>query len=102
MKTTYLLLAIVGTVVPYVFFLDFFAQHGLNLPAFVGGLFVNGAAGGFSADLLVTSLVFWIYLYERGAEKLWMYVLLNLTIGLSCSLPLYLYLTYDKRKVVSH
>lgn len=97
MKTIYLLLAIVGTVVPYLFFFQFFSQSGINLPAFVGGLLANGAAGGFSADLLITSLVFWIYLYERRESKLWMYVLLNLTIGMSCAVPLYLYLTADNR-----
>ena len=97
MKSLYLVLAVVGTVVPYLFFFQFFAASGINLPAFVGGLFANGAAGGFSADLLITSLVFWLYLYERRESKLWMYVLLNLTIGLSCAVPLYLYLTADNR-----
>lgn len=97
MKTIYLLLAIVGTVVPYLFFFQFFAEFGINLPAFIVGLFANGAAGGFSADLLITSLVFWLYLYEQRESKLWMYVLLNLTIGMSCAVPLYLYLTADRR-----
>lgn len=97
MKSVYLVLAIVGTVVPYLFFFDFFAAHGVNLPAFAGGLFVNGAAGGFAADLLITSLVFWLYLYEQKEPKLWMYVLLNLTIGMSCAVPLYFYLTADTR-----
>lgn len=91
MKNVYLLLAIIGTVVPYFFFFDFFANHGLNLPAFVSSLFVNGAAGGFSADLLITSAAFWVYLLQRGVARWWLYVLANLTIGLSCALPLYLY-----------
>lgn len=97
MKSVYLVLTIVGSIVPYLFFFDFFAAHGVNLPVFVGGLFANGAAGGFTADLLITSLVFWLYLYEQKEPKLWMYVLLNLTIGMSCAVPLYLYLTADAR-----
>ena len=101
MKKIYLALAILGTVVPYLFFFQFFAESGINLPAFVGGLFVNWAAGGFSADLLITSLVFWLYLYERREPKLWMYMILNLTIGMSCAVPLYLYLTADKRAELS-
>jgi len=101
MKNLYLGLAILGTIVPYVFFLQFFAQAGVNLPAFVGGLFANGAAGGFSADLLITSLVFWLYLYEQREPKLWMYVILNLTIGMSSAVPLYLYLTADRRAAAS-
>ena len=92
MKNVYLVLAIVGAVVPYLFFLDFFAESGLDLAGFAGALFVNGAAGGFSADLLITSLVFWIYMFSRAdGPKPWIFVVLNLTIGLSCALPAYLY-----------
>jgi len=100
MKSVYLVLTILGTVVPYLFFFQFFAEQGVNLPAFLGGVFANGAAGGFGADLLITSLVFWIYLYQLSEKKLWMYVLLNLTIGLSCAVPLYLYLSHDRRGAV--
>ena len=97
MKPIYLVLTIIGTLVPYLFFFQFFAEHGVDLPAFVGGLFSNGAAGGFSADLLITSLVFWLYLYEQREPKIWMYLIVNLSIGMSCAVPLYLYLTADAR-----
>ncbi|MDA1077028.1 MAG: DUF2834 domain-containing protein [Proteobacteria bacterium] len=93
MKNLYLVLAIAGAVVPYVFFIEFFAVEGLALPSFIGGLFANGAAGGFTSDLLITSLTFWIYLFSRSqGPKAWPFVLINLTIGLSCALPLYLYI----------
>jgi hypothetical protein len=92
MKNLYLILAIVGAVVPYLFFFQFFGEAGFSLPGFVAALFVNGAAGGFTADLLITSGVFWIYLFSRSeGPKPWLYIALNLTIGLSCALPAYLY-----------
>jgi hypothetical protein len=92
MKKIYLLLAIVGAVVPYGFFLGFFLTEGINLPAFVSALFVNGPSGGFTADLLISSLVFWLYMFSRpGGPKPWLFIALNLTIGLSCALPAYLY-----------
>ncbi len=92
MKNVYLVLAIVGAVVPLLFFFNFFAASGLALPTFVSALFVNGAAGGFAADLLITSLVFWLYMFSRKeGPKPWLFVVLNLTIGLSCALPGYLY-----------
>ena len=95
MKNVYLVLAIVGAVIPMVFFSIFFAESGFALPDFVSALFVNGAAGGFTADLLITSLVFWIYLFSRtDGPKPWLFVVLNLTIGLSCALPAYLYATH--------
>lgn len=99
LKNLYLVAAIVGAVVPYVFFGSFIADNGVDLPAFVEGLFVNGAAGGFSADLLITSFVFWVWSY-RDAQQLrvdrwWMIPIINLAVGLSAAFPLYLYLRYD-------
>ena len=93
-STMYLILAVVGAVVPWVFFIRFFQAEGLAGP-FVPALFANGAAGGFTADLLVSSLVFWIFLFAEGrrtgVSRLWVYVVVNLAIGLSCALPLFLW-----------
>ncbi len=96
MKRFYLLMAIIGAVVPYIFFFQFFADEGLNLGGFVSALFANGAAGGFSADLLITSFVFWVAMaYQqkqgKGPGPL-PFVVLNLLIGLSCAVPAYLYM----------
>lgn len=101
MKNVFLVLAIVGAVVPYAFFLPFFADHGVSLMGFVEALFVNGAAGGFTADLLITSFAFWLFLFHQQAERIWLYILLNLTIGLSLALPLYFYLTADKKEAAA-
>jgi hypothetical protein len=90
----YLVLASLGAVLPWFFFVEFFAAEGLA-GDFVGSLFVNGAAGGFSADLLVSSLVFWIFLFPEarraGVARPWLYVVINLVVGLSCALPLFLW-----------
>ena len=92
MKNLYLILAVIGAVVLYLFFFQFFGQVGIDLPAFIGALFTNGAAGGFTADLLITSFVFWVYMFNRREGPApWLFVALNLTIGLSCALPAYLY-----------
>jgi hypothetical protein len=90
-KNVYLSLAIVGTVVPYVFFLEHFGSAGLAIGTFLAAAFANGAAGGATADLVISSLVFWVFLASRKTPQLWLYVLVNLLIGLSCALPLYLY-----------
>lgn len=92
-KTAYLALAVLGAVIPYVFFIDFAASTGLNPGAFVAALFVNGAAGGFTADLLISSLVFWAWMFSRRGPgpAPWPFVLINLYVGLSCALPAYLW-----------
>ena len=92
MKNVFLVLAIVGGIVPYVFFIDHFNAVGTGLNEFLAAIFANGAAGGFAADLLITSLVFWIYMWSQQTPRIWIYILVNLIIGLSCALPLYIYI----------
>ena len=95
MKKLYLFLTIIGAIVPYVFFFQFIQAEGLNIPAFISALFVNGAAGGFSADLLLSSCIFWLFMFRQVKEsdgpKPHLFIVLNLTIGLCCALPAYLY-----------
>lgn len=95
MKIAYLLAAILGTVVPYAFFGNFMLEHDANLNEFVRQLFANSPASGFTADLLITSTVFWLWSFQEsrrmGMRNWWIYVLLNLTVGLSCALPLFLF-----------
>ncbi len=91
MKNVWLVLAVIGAVVPYVFFANHFATVGFSVPDFVAAGFANGAAGGFTADVLISSLVFWIYLFIRNTPQIWIYIALNLLIGLSCALPFYLW-----------
>ncbi len=96
-KTVYLVLAIVGAIVPYSFFIQHFGAAGFGLLDFISALFVNSAASGFTSDLLITSLVFWIAMYHRRSSgngpNPAFFILLNLAIGLSCALPAYLYVT---------
>lgn len=64
----YLAMAVVGTVVPWLFFGSFFALNGPDIPLFLQSLFVNGAAGGFSADVLITIFIFWVWSW-RDANR---------------------------------
>jgi len=95
MKIIYLVLAIVGAIVPYLFFFQFIQAEGINIVTFVAALFANGAASGFSADLFLSSFVFWLFMLfqtkETNSQKPYIFIVLNFTIGLSCALPAYLY-----------
>ena len=84
-------LAILGAAVPIAFFANFASENGLDL-FFVAATCVNGAAGGFTADLLISSFVFWIYMLsnqENGSQPC-VFITFNLCIGLSCALPVYI------------
>lgn len=93
MKNLYLVLAIVGTVIPYFFFVQHINADGLGLVTFMAESFANPVASGFTADLLISSLVFWVYMFSAGREapKPWPFIALNCLVGLSCALPAYLY-----------
>ena len=95
LKTSYLILAVLGAIIPYVFFIDFFSTEGLSVTHFIASWFVNGAAGGGAADLIISSLVFWVYMFSRknNGPKPWAFIAMNLFIGLSCALPTYLWAT---------
>jgi hypothetical protein len=49
----------------------------------------------FTIDLLISSVVFWSFLFYEGRrlrmKNLWVYVAANLLVGLSLALPLFLY-----------
>ena len=94
MSITYLVLSIIGLVLPYSQLIPFISQNGLDLPLFWSQLFTNQASSADGLDLFISSIVFWIFLFREGTrlqmKLLWIYVVLNLTIGLSFALPLFL------------
>lgn len=95
MRRFYLILAILGAVLPYAFFVQHISSEGGSLVRFVAAVFANPAAGGFTADLLFSSVVFWIFMFHQGKHadnpRPLIFIVLNLLIGLSCAFPAYLY-----------
>lgn len=98
-KRLYLMLAVLGTVVPWILFGSFFARNGADIPLFVRSLFVNGAAGGFAVDLLFSISIFWFWSFgdsrKHGVKGWWLVLPAASFVGLSLALPLYLYLRED-------
>ncbi len=100
MKIVYLVLAIIGVIIPCIFFFQHFSAEGVSLPVFVAALFANPAASGFTSDLLISSFVFWAAMYQqrkqgKGPNPI-LFIVLNLCVGLSCALPAYLYVRETK------
>ena len=97
MRTLYLILAVIGAVIPMYFFSQFFfgGEEAAGALEFLPALFVNGAAGGFAADLFIASFVFWVWMWSRRdhGPNMAIFVVINLLVGLSCALPAYLYVS---------
>ena len=95
-KTLYLILCILGLLLPYAEFVPWALQHGLNLPQFVHELFANRIGAFFGMDVLVSAIV--LVAFTRiesrrvGIRHRWLVILAVLTVGVSLGLPLFLYL----------
>lgn len=94
-KNIYLALALLGLIAPYWFFFQFFTLNGFNLALLVQQMFVNPVAIAFVVDLVISIVVFWLFLFSESTklqmQNTWLYVLASLTIGLSFALPIFLY-----------
>ena len=94
MKKLYLLAAILGAALPLSQLIPFLITHGLDLKLFFTLLFSNSVSGFFGMDVIVSSVVLWIFVFSEGGRlgmrRLWLYVLCNLAVGVSLALPLFL------------
>jgi predicted exporter len=95
-KTTYLTLFVIGAVVPYLSFVPWVIDHGLDISRLVEELFANRISAFFGLDVVVSALVLWVFIAFEGSRKgvrhTWAPVVASLTIGVSAGLPLFLYL----------
>lgn len=67
-KHVYLILAVIGFVGPYIFFISFLIVHGLNGKAFIQQLFGTPISTFFAIDLLLSSVGFVRYLLQEASR----------------------------------
>lgn len=95
-KHLYLVLCVLGTVLPCLQFLPFVREHGVNLRLFVQQLFANPVSGFFGMDVIVSSVVLWVLVFvegrRAGVAQRWLPIGASLAVGVSLGLPLFLYM----------
>lgn len=100
LKSFYLLLAILGLVLPYSQFIPFIFEHGLDIKLFFTQLFANKISGFFGMDVIVSSWAFWTFVFMEGKklkmQNMWVYIAGNLLVGVSFALPLFLLMRQGK------
>jgi hypothetical protein len=96
LKTVYLLLCVMGAVLPYGELVPWVLRNGLKMQGFFQLLFANRVSAFFAMDVLVSSLVLWLFVRTEGkrlgVRRLWLPLLGLLTVGVSLGFPLFLYL----------
>ena len=96
LRHVYLILCVIGVVLPYSQLVPWSLQHGLDLSLFFHQLFANRIGGFFGLDVIVSSFVLWVFVFAEGGRigmrHLWLPVLASLVVGVSLGLPLFLYM----------
>jgi hypothetical protein len=96
MKTLYVVLFVLGCVLPLSQLVPWVAAHGVDPRLFVSELFANRISSFFGLDVIVSAVVLLLWLWEerrrRGLPYSWVSALATVTIGVSAGLPLCLYL----------
>jgi hypothetical protein len=95
-KNIYLLLWLLGIVIPYSLFLPWVFQNGMDWRLFLGSLAVNRISLFFAADVLISAVVLVVFVGQES-ERLrirygWIVTLGLCLVGVSFALPFYLYL----------
>lgn len=95
MKWVYLCGAIIGTVLPFTFLARFVAANGADPSALMLGLIQSDIAMFFAMDVVVSAFILWFFIFVEGRKqrmnRLWIYVLCTLLVGVSLGLPLFLF-----------
>lgn len=90
MLYVYAALTLTGTLVPWMFLGSFLMEEQFSLAGLLPAVAVNGAAAGCTADLLLSSVAFWLLLLRAGEPKWLLFAAVNLCLGLSAALPAWL------------
>lgn len=96
LRMIYLALAIWGAIHPMYYFLQWFNENGYSLGGMVDAWHANAASSGLVWDLTIAavSLTVWI-VAEVAVRRNWLALVAipaTFCIGVSCGLPLYLFL----------
>lgn len=89
-------LSFLGAVAPYSFIGQFIMTHGLNMAEFKAQMWATPIGSFMAAAFLIASLVTLIFVFTEGRrlkmKGLWLPLLASIVVGVSCALPLFLYL----------
>ncbi|MDE0983418.1 MAG: DUF2834 domain-containing protein [Rhodobacterales bacterium] len=96
MRWVYLGLAVWGAIHPMYYFISWFRDNGVSLSKMVDAWHVNAATSGLVWDLTIAAIALTVFIVsEVAVRRNWIALIAipaTFGIGVSCGLPLYLYL----------
>ena len=104
LRHLYLVLCVVGVILPCSQLIPWLSAHGLDLPLFFSELLSTRVGAFFGMDVLVSALVLFVFLAVEGRRlamrNLWLPAVATIVVGVSLGFPLFLYMrqnTLDRR-----
>lgn len=92
----YLVLSIIGAILPFSQFVAFTNQYGFNLNIMFANIFANQMATGIALDAMWAAIILIIFIFHETKhakiKHLWLPIVGIFMIGLSFAFPFYLYL----------
>lgn len=96
LRLIYLALAIWGAIHPMYYFISWFNENGYDIMAMVDAWHTNAATSGLTWDLTIAAVALTVWVIaETWVRKNWIALVAipaTFGIGVSCGLPLYLFL----------
>lgn len=92
-KYLYLILFLIGIILPYWELINFFIENGFNFILFFEQLKANRISRFFAYDVVISAIVLLVLIFQHKKEvkNYWIPILTTLAIGVSAGLPLFLY-----------
>ncbi|MHA6263386.1 DUF2834 domain-containing protein [Arenibacterium sp. CAU 1754] len=96
LRIIYLGLAVWGVIHPMSYFIPWFQENGFDLAGMVNAWHANDASSGLVWDLTIAAIALTVFVVSESVQKRnWVGLLAipaTFLIGVSCGLPLYLFL----------
>jgi hypothetical protein len=96
MKAFYLVCAIAGAIIPFSQFVPWLADHGPDAKGFFLELFSTRIGAFFGLDVLVSAVALLAFILWEGQRRqmktLWAPIAVTCLVGVSCGLPLFLFM----------
>jgi hypothetical protein len=91
----YLILCLVGLLVPNSLFFPWLLEHGVNPQRFVQDMFANGVSAFFGMDVVLSAVALGAFVLVESARirlnRSWLPIVATFLVGVSLGLPLFLY-----------
>ncbi len=92
-RRVYLILCVLGFVIPYSQVVPWLLGHGLNIGLFFRELFANRTSAFFAMDVIVSAIVLICFIQTEGKRLrmrlLWLPIIGTLLVGVSFGFPLF-------------